>query len=94
MTGLLDEELISMREACKHPAFRNAKTGQKKTSGEDEPKISGVYFGGWKPETESEWVCGPVGGAKAIGLTNLNDVMSAQIGVALEKGVGAKRAPG
>jgi eukaryotic-like serine/threonine-protein kinase len=78
------------------PGFRNAKTGQKKTSGEDEPKIRGVYFGGWKPESESEWVCAPVAGAKAIGITNVSDVISAQIGIELEsaRGVGATFTPG
>ena len=87
------DRVVFKLDAFDLPGFRNTKTGQKKTGGEDEPKITGVYFGGWKADTESEWVCAPVAGAKALGITNISDVISAQIGIELEKGVGAKFTP-
>jgi eukaryotic-like serine/threonine-protein kinase len=90
------DRVVFKLDAFDLPGFRNAKTGRTKTSGEDDPKIPGIYFAGWKPETLSEWVCGPVAGAKAIGITNLSDVISAEIGIDLEdaKGVGLRFSPG
>jgi hypothetical protein len=54
-----------------------------------------VYFHGWKQDTVSEWECGTVAGARAIGFTNINSVVSAQIGIELEQstGVGLKFEP-
>lgn len=75
-------------DATDLPAFRATKTGQQKTAGEDPPALTGVSFGGWKAETQSEWVNGPVGSVKALALTNLNDVISAQIAVDLERAAG------
>jgi hypothetical protein len=83
-TPAVRDEVVFKLDAVDLPAFRNTKIGRKKTGGDDDPKIKDVYFGGWKPETESEWSCGLVDGVKAVGLTNLNDVMSTQIGVELE----------
>jgi serine/threonine-protein kinase len=78
------EQVVFRLEAADLPEFRNTKQGRRKTRGDDDPSIKDVYFGGWKAETESEWVCGPVAGDQALGLTNLNDVSSAQIGIELE----------
>jgi serine/threonine-protein kinase len=83
-TPAVRDQGVFKLDAFDLPGFRNIKMGKKKTSGEDDPNLKDVYFGGWKPETESEWVCGPIEGVKAVGLTNLNDVMSAQIGIELE----------
>jgi serine/threonine-protein kinase len=83
-TPAVRDQVVFKLDAFDLPGFRNLKTGKKKTSGEDDPTLRDIYFGGWKAETESAWVCGPLEGVKAIGLTNLNDVMSAQIGIELE----------
>lgn len=90
------DRVVFKLDAGTLPDFRNTKTGRTKTSGDDAPRIPGVGFVGYKPETESAWVCGPIGGAKAIGYTNLSDVLSTQIGIELEdpKGVGATFEPG
>jgi serine/threonine protein kinase len=82
------ETVLFALDAADLPAFRNTKTGRKKTDGDDDPRVKGVYFGGWKPETQSTWECGPAGGAKALGYTNLGDVISAQIGIELESAAG------
>ncbi len=94
-SGTADRVLFKL-EASGLPDFKNAKMGQTLTSGTEAPRLKGVYFGGWKPETISEWVCGMVGGSKAIGYTNVNDVNSAQIGIELEgaDGLGLKFEPG
>lgn len=81
-------------DAVTLPNFTNAKTGRDKTGGDNDPKVPGVYFGGWKPDTQSEWTCGPIAGARAVGITNLSDVLSAQIGIELEGAVGLKFVPG
>ncbi|MBN9118353.1 MAG: serine/threonine protein kinase [Planctomycetes bacterium] len=93
-TAASPDRVVFKLDAYDLPGFKNTKTGRTKTGGEDEPMIAGVSFAAWKPETESEWVCGPVAGAKAIGITNLNDAVSAQIGVELEGAAGLKFAPG
>src|SRR5205085_6458484 len=60
------------------------------------PSVGGVYLGGWKAETPSEWACGPVAGVKALGFVNLGEPPSAQIGIELENstGLGLKIEPG
>ena len=81
-------------DAADLPAFRNTKTGRTKAAGDDDPVVPGVYFGGWKPETRSEWSCGPVAEAKALALANLTEPPSAQIGIQLEGGAAQPFAPG
>jgi serine/threonine-protein kinase len=76
-------------DAAALPDFQNLKTGRDKTAGDDDPRVPGVQFVGWKAETRGAWTCGPVADARAIGITNLNDVLSAQIGVDLEGNPGA-----
>src|SRR5262249_24515411 len=90
------ENALFALDAADLPAFKNTKTGRNKTSGDDDPRVKGVYFGGWKAETQSTWECGPVAGSKALGYTNLNEVTSAQIGIELENvtGIGLKLDPG
>jgi serine/threonine protein kinase len=90
------EKVLFNLAAVDLPAFKNTRTGFDKTAGMDSPFIRGVYFAGYKKETVSEWTCGPVDGRQAIGFTNVNDVVSAQIGIDLEKGdgVGLKLEPG
>jgi serine/threonine-protein kinase len=81
-------------DAADVPAFRNTKTGRTKTAGDDDPVVPGVYFGGWKAETQSEWNCGPAADAKALSITNLTEPVSAQIGIELERGAAQEFAPG
>jgi hypothetical protein len=88
------DRVVFKLDATDLPGFRTTKLGQKKTGGEDMPTIQGVAFGAYKAESESEWVCGPIGDAKAIGFTNLNDVNSTQIAIEMEKQTGLKFAPG
>src|SRR5262245_36108379 len=78
------DRVVFKLDAADLPMFRNAKRGKSKTTGDDDPPLTGIYLGGWKPETESEWTCKPYMDVKAIGFTNLNDVVSAQIGIELE----------
>ncbi len=81
-------------DATDLPAFRNTKTGRAKAAGDDDPVVPGVYFGGWKAETRSEWTCGPVADAKALSIANLGEPVSAQIGIELERGAAQSFAPG
>jgi serine/threonine protein kinase len=90
----LNESILYQLRAADLPEFKNIKQGRSITSGNPDPVIAGVYFGGWKPETISEWTCGTVAGSKAIGIVNVNEVLSAQIGIELEKAVGVKLTPG
>ena len=90
------EKVVFKLDASELPEFKNAKLGQSITSGDGDPKVKGVYFGGWKPESVSEWSCSTVAGSKAIGYTNINDVNSAQLGIELEQasGIGLRFEPG
>lgn len=88
------EPILFQLRAADLPEFKNVKQGRSITSGDEDPAIAGVYFGGWKPETVSEWTCATVAGSKAIGIVNVNEVLSAQIGIELEKAVGVKLTPG
>ncbi|MCS7023118.1 MAG: hypothetical protein NZU63_14975, partial [Gemmataceae bacterium] len=88
------ETILFQLRAADLPDFRNTKQGRSITSGDEDPPINGVYFGGWKEETVSEWSCATIAGSKAIGITNLNEVVSAQIGIELEKAVGVTLTPG
>jgi eukaryotic-like serine/threonine-protein kinase len=83
-------------DAASLPAFRTTKEGFKKTSGDDTPKLKGVYLAGWKMDSITEWECATVAGSKALGFTNINEANSAQIGMDLEKadGAGLKFEPG
>ncbi len=89
-----DDRVVFKLDADDVPEFKNTKTGRAKTGGDDDPQIHGVNLVGWKADSKSEWTCGPVEGAKAIGITNLNDVVSAQIGIELEHWAGATLVPG
>ncbi len=90
------DRVLFRLDASDLPAFKNAKLGMEKSSGDNDPRLPGVYFGGYKKETQSEWMCGPIDGVKAIGYTNLNEIKSAQIGIELEsaQGIGARLDPG
>jgi serine/threonine-protein kinase len=88
------EPILFQLRAADLPEFKNIKQGRSITSGDQDPVIAGVYFGGWKPETISEWTCGTVAGSKAIGIVNTNEVLSAQIGIELERDIGVKLTPG
>jgi hypothetical protein len=96
LTAAHADKIYYQLDAADLPAFKNQKLGRNKTSGDDDPRIRGVYFGGWKPESVSEWECRTVEGEKAIAFTNLNDVNAAQIGIELEQsdGVGLTFEPG
>lgn len=89
------EKLVFKLDADELPEFRTTKQGGEKKSGDATPKVPGVSFSAYKPETVNEWVCGPKDGVKAIGFTNINDVRSAQIAVDLENesGLGLKFEP-
>jgi serine/threonine-protein kinase len=88
------DRLAFQLDARDLPAFRNTKTGRTKAAGDDDPAVPGVYFGGWKAETQSEWNCGPAADAKALSITNLTEPVSAQIGIELERGAAQEFAPG
>jgi eukaryotic-like serine/threonine-protein kinase len=81
-------------DAADMPAFRNTKTGRTKNTGDDDPAVPGVYFGGWKPETPNEWSCGPVADGKALSVVNADAPVSAQIGIQLESGAAQPFVPG
>lgn len=93
-SATVTEPILFQLRATDLPEFKNVKQGRSITSGDEDPAIAGVYFGGWKPETVSEWTCTTVAGSKAIGIVNVNEVLSAQIGIELEKAVGVKLTPG
>lgn len=93
-SATVTEPILFQLRAADLPDFKNTKQGRSIISGDEDPAIPGVYFGGWKPETVSEYTCGLVAGSKAIGITNANEVLSAQIGIELEKQVGAMLTPG
>lgn len=93
-SATVTEPILFQLRAADLPEFKNVKQGRSITSGDEDPAIAGVYFGGWKPETVSEWTCTTVAGSKAIGIVNVNEVLSAQIGIELEKAVGVKLTPG
>jgi hypothetical protein len=90
------ERVLYKLEASELPDFKNTRRGRVLSSGTEPAPVKGLYFGGWKPETVSEWTCGMVAGFKAIGYTNVNEVNSAQIGLELEGegGLGLKFEPG
>jgi len=93
-SATLTESILFQLRAADLPEFKNTKQGRSIISGDADPLLAGVYFGGWKPETLSEWTCGIVAGSKAIGIVNVNEVLSAQIGIELEKAAGVKLTPG
>jgi serine/threonine protein kinase len=96
MKGALAEKVLYRLDATDLPTFKNTKLGRQKTSGDDDPKLKGVYFGAWKPESTSEWECKSVAGAKAVAISNTSEIISAQIGIELEQanGIGLKFEPG
>lgn len=95
LPSVLQNEAVLFRlNAADLPEFKNTKQGRSIVSGDEDPVIPGVYFSGWKPETVSEYTCGVVAGSKAIGITNVNEIISAQIGIELERAVGAHLRPG
>ncbi|MBY0458894.1 MAG: hypothetical protein K2V38_16270, partial [Gemmataceae bacterium] len=87
-------------DAASLPDFGNKKLGRRKVSGDDDPRVRGVAFVGYRADTESQWTCGPVGDgsgrAKAVGFTNVNASISTQIAIELEgnNGTGVSFAPG
>jgi tRNA A-37 threonylcarbamoyl transferase component Bud32 len=81
-------DILFTLDATDLPVFKNTKRGRAITAGDPDPRVPGVYFGGWKNETVSVWSCGPVAGSKALAYANANGVQSAQIGIDLEGGTG------
>ena len=88
LPGAAVEKVCYSLDAADLPSFKNVKRGRQVASGDEDPKVRGVYFGGWKPETASEWECGPVAGARAVGFANTAEPTSAQIGLELEEANG------
>ena len=90
------DRVVYRLDAAELPAFKTTKLGRNRTAGDDTPRLPGLFFGGHKADTVSEWVGGPVGGVQAIGFTNRNTPHSAQIGIDLEgpNSVGLTLTPG
>jgi serine/threonine protein kinase len=92
----LQEQVLFNLAAGELPNFRFTRTGFEHTSGDSPPQLPGVLLGGYKKETESEWICTNIQGSQALSFANLNDVRSAQVAIDLEKpdGLGLTLEPG
>ncbi len=87
-------EVLFTLDAAKLPDFQSTKRGRELISGQEPPLPNGVYFGGWKAETISEWSLVTQDGRKAVCMINLSEVLSAQIGLELERYMGLQFRPG
>jgi hypothetical protein len=92
----LEERVAFRLDAAVLPDFKFTKQGTDTVSGDKIERIKGVTFSAYKKETLNDWTCGPVAGAKAIGLTNISETKSTQIAIELEKadGLALKFEPG
>jgi serine/threonine protein kinase len=80
-------------EVDKVEPFRVVKENGKRT-GDTEKLPRGVACYGWKPESVVEFRCESVDGVAALGVTNLNDLMSGQFAFELERELGLNLQPG
>jgi serine/threonine protein kinase len=77
--------------------FRTTRQGFDPVPGSSSPPaIDGIHFGGYKKETLSVWSRETHDDVRVLGITNVNEVVSAQLAVSLEagNGGGAHIAPG
>ncbi len=90
------ETVLFTLNAADLPDFKNSRQGSQLIQGPLPPGPRGVYFHGWKSQTHSEWECRDFDGVKAVSFCNVNDVVSAQIGLELEtpNGIGLRIEPG
>jgi hypothetical protein len=64
--------------------FRNTKRGRDLIRGTADRMAPGTYLAGWKPDSESEFWTEDGDGGRAVGIANLRQPPSAQLGVELE----------
>jgi serine/threonine protein kinase len=74
--------------------FRVTKENTRRVAGEPEALPAGVQCYCWKADAIGEFRCDDVDGARALGVTNLNDEKSGQFTFELEQGVGLTLQPG
>jgi serine/threonine protein kinase len=86
--GHMAGQVVYRLDAAKVPEFRERYEGISPLSGRQPPLPSGVRPQCWQKGSEGDFVCEPIDGVPALGLTNLTDVTATQYALLLEGSCG------